>query len=193
MAEFDLDFVSLTSAMVGLFFITCAVIQKKPKHILEEAFGVSSGFLRDLKASVFKKNQLFLGFFCIVVAVIVNIFSGSLAADHGILDQFQPVTLAVAFIVLTGVLCAILNWLSRLFSKWHFRQIVQEVVTENQLPFETNVPLAIEIGHLLGIPRSEDDSVSSYLTKMRATLNLPELEAPRRSSRVKIGLEFRSS
>jgi hypothetical protein len=191
MAEFDLDFVSLTLAMVGLFFICCAILQKKPKHILEEAFGVASGCLRDLRASVFKKNQLVLGYFCIVIAIIVNIFSASIAAARGILDELQPATLATAFILLTALLCAVLNYLSRLFSKWHFKQIVREVVAENHLPFESNVPLAIEIGHLLGLERETDDSVTSYLQKLRRFLDLPSLETPRRSSRSRIGLEFR--
>jgi hypothetical protein len=191
MAEFDLDFLSLTSAMVGFFFICCAILQKKPKHILEEAFGMSSGCLRDLKASVFKKNQLVLGYFCIVVAIIVNIFSGSIAAARGILDELEPLTLATAFILVTAILCAVLNYLSRLFSKWHFKKIVREVVTENSLPFESNVALAIQIGQLLGLERQDDDSVTSYLAKLRRFLDLPSVEAPRRSTRSRIGLEFR--
>ena len=66
--------------LVGLFFICCAILQRKPKHILEELFGVYSGGLRHLKDSVFKKNQLVLGFVCILLALILNIFSRSMAA-----------------------------------------------------------------------------------------------------------------
>ena len=61
MSEFDLSFLSQAMAMVGLFFICVAVLQKKPKHVLEEAFGVGSGAVRELKSAVFKKNQLILG------------------------------------------------------------------------------------------------------------------------------------
>lgn len=194
MEEFDFDFLSLTLGMVGLFFICCAVMQKKPKHILEEAFGVSSGALRELKGSVFKKNQLFLGYSCILLALILNIFSHSLAASSGgILDAFNPATLALALVLLVAVLCAILNYLSRLFSKWHFRKIVTEVMTENRLPFESNVPLAIEIGHLLGLERLPDDSVESYLRKLREFLKLPVPEATRRratNGAGRIGLEL---
>ncbi len=194
MVEFDFDFLSLTLAMVGLFFICCAILWKKPKHILEEAFGVSSGVLRDLKASVFKKNQLILGYLCILVALILNIFSHSLAAaEGGVLDRFNPITLALALVGLVAVLCGILNWLSRLFSKWHFRRIVTEVVTERRLPFESNVPLAIEIGQLLGVARSQEDTVESYLRKLRQHLDLPLLPEPKRPATrtSKIGLEFR--
>lgn len=194
MVEFDLEFLSLTLGLVGLFFICCAVLQKKPKQILEEAFGVAGGALRDLRASVFKRNQLVLGFVAIFTATVLRIFSHALAArDGGILDQFNAVTLALALGALVAALCGILNYLSRLFSKWHFKQIVTEVVTERRLPFETNVPLAIEIGQLLGLGRGEDDSVESYLRKLRVFLNLPPEPEPKRPTTrsSKIGIEFR--
>jgi len=195
MDEFDFDFLSLTMTMVGLFFICCAVQQKKPKHILEEAFGVANPALRDLKAAVFKKNQLLLGYGCIMLAIILNIFSHSLARADGthFLDRLEPLTLAAALVALVAVLCGILNWLSRLFSKWHFRKIVRDVVTERDLPFESNVSLAVEIGQLLGLKLEPGDSVESYVRKLRGFLELPEPEAsgnrPRRNSRV--GIDFR--
>lgn len=194
MSELDFTFLGYTLAGVGLFFICCAVLQKKPKHILEEAFGVSSGVLRELKSSVFKKNQLVLGYACILLAICLNVFSHTLVDSSGgsILDSRAPVLLVVAFVTLVAVICGILNYLSRLFSKWHFRKIVTEVVTERNLPFETNIALAVEIGQILGVAREDTDSVDQYLGKMRKHLDLPE-ESPesrsRRSSR--IGLEFR--
>lgn len=195
MAEFDFDFVSLIMSMVGLFFICCAIALKKPKHILEEMFGVYSGGLRDLKSSVFKKHQLFLGYGCIAFAIILNVFSRSLARadEHAILDSLNPLTLALALVGLVAVLCAILNYLSRLFSKWHFRKIVTEVIKEHRWPFESNVTLAAEVGQLLGLQRDPDDTVDVYLAKLRDHLDLPAApERERRTTRTsRIGLEFK--
>ncbi len=195
MAEFDFDFLSLAMTMVGLFFICCAVQQKKPKHILEDAFGVANPALRDLKATVFKKNQMVLGYCCIMLAIILNVFSHSLARADGayLLNRLDPGGLAAALVALAAVLCGILNWLSRLFSKWHFRKIVRMVITERHLPFESNVALAVEIGQLLGLDMEDGDSVETYVRKLREFLELPgepvTERRPTRNSRV--GIEFR--
>ncbi|NRA95665.1 MAG: hypothetical protein HRU14_05590 [Planctomycetes bacterium] len=195
MAEFDFDFLSLAMTMVGLFFICCAVLQKKPKHILEEAFGVANPALRDLKSAVFKKHQLVLGYACIMLALILNIFSHSMARDDGahLLDQLDPITLAAALVALVAILCGVLNWLSRLFSKGHFRRIVRSVVTERDLPFESNVSLAVEIGQLLGLELEPGDSVETYVRKLRLFLELPEEPSSerRRTRNSRVGIEFR--
>ena len=195
MAEFDFDFLSLAMTMVGLFFICCAVQQKKPKHILEDEFGVANPALRDLKATVFKKHQLVLGYACIMLAIILNIFSYSIARDDGtyLLDRLNPATLAAALVALVAVLCGVLNWLSRLFSKGHFRSIVRAVITERDLPFESNVSLAVEIGQLLGLELEPGDSVETYIRKLRLFLELPE-EPPserRRTRNSRVGIDFR--
>ena len=199
MDDFDFDFLSLTLGMVGLFFICTAIMQQKPKYILEELFGVYGGGLRQLKRSVFKKNQLVLGFSVILVGLMLRIFSHSLALEsgQGILNKYNPVTLAVAMVALVAFLCGVLNYLSRLFSKWHFRQIVIETIREHHWPFESTVALTLEIGQLLGLKRDADDTVERYLQKLRESLQLP-MEAPgvwardRGGSRTgRIGIEFR--
>jgi hypothetical protein len=195
MAEFDFDFLSLSLCMVGLFFICCAVQLKKPKHILEEAFGVTNPALRDLKSAVFKRNQIVLGYGCIMLAILLNVFSDSLARSDGsrVLDRLEPLTLAAALAALVAVMCGVLNYLSRLFSKWHFRRIVKDVVTERHLPFESNASLTLEIGRLLGVPLENGDSVEAYVAKLRAYLRIPappgSSRRPTRKSRV--GIEFR--
>ncbi|HYC76092.1 MAG TPA: hypothetical protein VEI02_00560, partial [Planctomycetota bacterium] len=74
MALSDLDFLGRTVGLVGLFFICCSILHQKPKHALEELFGVYHGGLRRLRGSVFRKNQLVLGFLCAAVAVILEQF-----------------------------------------------------------------------------------------------------------------------
>ena len=196
MDEFDFDFLSLTMGMVGLFFICCSILQRKPKHILEELFGVYNGGLRHLKTSVFKKNQLVLGFACIMLALMLRIFSHSLTVEgsEGILDSYDPVALSLALVGTGIALCSLLYYFCRVWSKWHFRRIVAEVVTEHQWPFESNVNLAVEIGSLLGLRRQPDDTVEDYLADLRRFLALPDppAEARRRPSRTgRIGIEFR--
>ena len=87
-------------------------------------------------------------------------------------------------------LCGILNYLSRLWSKAAFKRLVHEVVTEYQWPFEENMVLTREIGKLLGVPQRDDDTVESYVSRIRHHLKIPlplpptSEGRPRRASRL---------
>jgi hypothetical protein len=126
---------------------------------------------------------------------LINIFSQTIARIDGstVLDKLNAVTLAAALISVVALLCAVLNYLSRLFSKWQFRKIVKDVITERHLPFESNVPLTMEIGQLLGVKLEAGDSVEAYIARLRKDLDIPlPPNSQRRNTRTgSIGLEFR--
>ncbi len=173
MSDADYDFLALALATVGLFFICCAVQQKKPKHILEEAFGIYRGRLRDLKSSVFKRNQVVMGFLCVVVAIVLAICGNAEPGHAGFVDGLALPLQIVSQLALIAALVGILNYLSREWSKASFRRLVQEVVTEYQWPFEENMVLTKEIGKLLQIPQEAEDTVDSYVARIRHNLKIP--------------------
>jgi hypothetical protein len=195
MVEFDFNFLTRSLGMVGLFFICCAIIQNKPKHILEERFGVYKGGLRSLKGTVFKKNQLVLGFSCVMLGLILDQFSKVLARKdgQGLLNKATALELTIVWLLFVGVLCAVLNYLCRRWSKWHFRRIITEVVTEHNWPFDKNVALALEIGELVGVPRTDDDTVERYLVKLKNHLELPIEESRDRTTvrSQRLGIDFK--
>lgn len=173
MSDADYDFFGLVLATVGLFFICCAIQHKKPRHILEEAFGIYRGRLRELKTSVFKRNQVVMGYLCVVVAIVLNIYGSSKPGTAGMVDQLGTFGQIVALIGLIAALCGVLNYFSRLWSKSSFKRLVYEVVTEYQWPFEENMVLTKEIGKLLQIPQRDDDTVESYVARIRSHLKIP--------------------
>jgi hypothetical protein len=195
MAEFDFNFLTRSLGMVGLFFICCAILQNKPKHILEELFGVYKGGLRRLKGTVFKKNQLVLGFSAVLLGIIFDQFASVLARKdgNGLLNKATPLELTIVWLLFVGALCAVLNYLCRRWSKWHFKRIITEVVTEHKWPFDDNVALALEIGELLGIPHADDDTVERYITKLKRHLAIPVDEPADRASvrSQRLGINFK--
>jgi hypothetical protein len=175
MVPFDLEFLSRSLGMVGLFFICCAILHQKPKHLLEESFGVHRDGLRNLRGSVFRKNQLVLGFLCALAGLILNQFGHIIGRSdgHGLLNDAAAPTLILSWLLLVFVLCAVLNYLCRLFSKRHFKRVVREVAAEHKWPFEKNMTLTTEIGDLLGVTRQSDDTVERYVARLRCALALP--------------------
>jgi hypothetical protein len=87
----------------------------------------------------------------------------------------------------------VLNYLCRRWSKWHFRRIITEVVTEHRWPFAENVALAVEIGELVGVTRQDDDTVERYLVKLKSRLELPSEDLKDRPSvrSQRLGINFK--
>jgi hypothetical protein len=183
MVPFDLDFLSRSLGMVGLFFICCSILQTKPKHLLEENFGVYRGGLRRLRGAVFQKNQLVLGFLCALFALILSQFSHIIGRKdgRGLLNNASPGVQIAAWLLFLVVLCGVLNYLCRLFSKRYFLRAIREVAAEHKWPFETNMTLTTEIGDLLGVERRPEDTVAEYVARLKAHLALPYGAEPRRS------------
>ena len=185
MSKSDFDFLSLALATVGLFFICCATLHRKPRHILEEAFGIYKGGLRELKSSVFKRNQVVMGFLCVVFGIVVNLFGEASPGTDGLSERIGVFGQIAALIALMAALCGILNYLSRYWSKAAFKRLVYEVVTEYRWPFEDNMALTKEIGDLLGVSRRDDDTVELYVARIRNYLRIPH---PMPTSTAAIGL-----
>jgi hypothetical protein len=184
MSEFEYDFTSLVLATVGLFFICCAIVQKKPRHILEEAFGLSTGKLRDFKSSIFKRNQVVMGYVCVVLAIVFNLFKSSQRHQVGVLDGLSFTAKVAVLVATLAGMCGILNYLCRLWSKSAFRRHLVDIITEQQFPFEENIPLTKDIGKLLGVPQNEHDTVEAYIARVRTQLDIPQpAVTPRRVSR----------
>lgn len=181
--DFEYDFVSLVLAMVGLFFICWATIHKKPRHILEEAFGLSTGRLRDFKASILKRNQVVMGYVFVVLAIVNNLFGSSSQEENGVIKSWSFSAKLALLVGSLALLCGLLNYLCRLWSKSSFKRHLVEIVTERQFPFEKNLPLTQEIGKLLGVPLVENDTVESYVARVRQHLNIPQPPPTNSSSR----------
>jgi hypothetical protein len=195
MVLFDLEFLGRSLGMVGLFFICCAILQHKPKHLLEESFGVHRDGLRQLRGSVFRKNQLALGFLSALAGLILSQFGHLIGRSdgQGLLINASASTLILTWLLFVVVLCAVLNYLCRLFSKRHFKRVVREVVAEHRWPFEKNMTLTTEIGDLLGVVREVDDSVERYVARLKEHLALPVEEVrPRIATRsTKLEVSFK--
>lgn len=195
MVPFDLEFLSRSLGMVGLFFICCSILSQKPKHLLEESFGVHRDGLRRLRGSVFRKNQLALGFICALSGLILSQFGHVIGRSdgRGVWNDAAASTLVLSWLALVCVLCAVLNYLCRLFSKRHFKRVVREVVTEHRWPFEKNMALTTEIGDLLGVTRGPDDTVERYVARLKEHLALPASDdrpkAPVRTTRLEVSFK----
>jgi hypothetical protein len=174
MVDYDFDFLVGILGMAGVFICTAA-LWSKPRQQFEEYFGVYKGGLRHLRASVFRKHQTILGGAVLMVALLLHQFR-DLLADHapgGYMKGHPWPLFAFLWLASVATLCLVLGFSVRRFSQWQFRRIIRDIVTEHSWPFAKNRQLTLEIGALLGVPRKDDDTIETYIGRLRAGLSLP--------------------
>ncbi len=180
MFDYDFDFLVGVLGMTGVYFVCTAALWTKPRHQLEEYFGVYKGGLRNLRASVFRKHQTILGGVVLVLALLLHQFR-DLLADHspgGVLKGHAWPLFGAIWLGSIASLCAVLGVSVRRFSQWQFRRIIQDIVEEHRWPFAKNTDLTLEIGALLGVPRKDDDTIETYMARLRQLLRLPPDHGP---------------
>ena len=82
-----------------------------------------------------------------------------------------PVTLALT-LFLYRFLGYTLNRVSRFFSGKIFVEHVRFMVETHGYPLEADHPLVFELGHIMRIPRDEEDTVESYCAKVRTKMKV---------------------
>ncbi len=189
MATVDIQVIGLTVQLLGILFIAISILIKKPRKIVEEVFGlVSIGRVRAMRHTVYKKNQLLLGIFFLLVGYTLQIFglapgttgaaSQAAAPIHLPMGSAEPgdtwTFLTVFGAVLGAVLALslILNIVVFLWTKMSFRRLISDFLKEHDFSFEENIQLTKEIGELVGVPKKNDSSIEEYVADLKESLKL---------------------
>lgn len=171
--------VGLVLTIVGGFLLANAILFRHPRTLVAAHFGGTPSRLGTIREYIFHRLQVHLGF--------LFLLSGFGLELYGHYRPPLPATTGVSFPTawVGGALLAVAAlevggwWLSHQL----FRRYVREHFLRNPPDLETDMPLARELGELFGIQSTGDDTVQSYLARIRAELGLsvtPRTAAPRR-------------
>jgi len=164
----DVFAVGLLLAIVGCFLLANSIVFRHPRTLVEQFFGQEERRLTSIRAYIFHRVQVHLGFLFLLGGLGLQLFGrfGSAAAKAGTTEVPLPwvglVVLAVVVLELGGW------WLSHAL----FRRYVREFFLQHPPDLEADLTLARELGELFGIPSQGDDSVPSYLLRIRHRIGL---------------------
>lgn len=183
MLEPDWGSVGLVLAIVGSFLLGNAVLFRRPQQLVRERFaasaadtsGLRSQPLLGIRGQIFHRLQVLTGFLYLV---------GGFALQ--LLGRFRPPAVDgptfpvfwIAVIALATVALVSLGWW---WSSNAFRRYVRAHLAKHPLDFEADLALSREIGDLFGVESHAEDTVESYVKRLRQELRLPapERRAPR--------------
>ena len=173
--------VGLVLAIVGGFLLANAILFRHPRTLVAAHFGGGVSRLGTIREYIFHRLQIHLGFLFLLSGLGLQLF-GHFRPPLPTTEAAPFPTAWVGGILLAVALLEVGGWW---LSHHLFRRYVREHFLRNPPDLETDMPLARELGQLFGIQSTGDDTVQSFLARVRAELGLsvtPRSAAPRRPS-----------
>jgi hypothetical protein len=160
----------LVLVLVGAFLLANSVLFQHPRALVAEHFGRARARLVSIRGLVFLRLQVHLGLFFALVGFALQIYGhygrgGSAGAARGFPTPWVGALVgAVLALELGGW------WLSHALFLRHVRAHFRA----HPPALESDLALARELGELFGIDSDGNDSVQSYLLRIRRRIGLPE-------------------
>lgn len=151
-------------AIVGCFLLANGILFRNPRSMVAERLGRAPQQLRRIRAFVFHRVQMGLGFL-----FLIGGFASMLAGRY---QDVRPNGSLVMWIGLVIVLAVVLEVVGWWWSAQSLRSHVRDFLRENPPDFETDSNLAREIGELFGVDSRADETVQSYAARLRQSLGL---------------------
>jgi hypothetical protein len=171
----------LVLALVAVFLLANAILFRAPRALVAEHFGAPRQRLVSLRRLLFHRVQAHLGFLFLLVAFALQLYG-----HYGVAESPAPAPRSFPTswvgVILLAVLALELGgwWLAHTL----FLRTVREHFRANPPALENDLALARELGDLFGIAWDGNDTVQSYLARIRRRLGLFE---PARESSARRG------
>ena len=163
-------------AIVGCFLLANGILFRNPRALVAERLGGAPKHMRAIREFVFHRVQMALGFLFLVLGFAAQMLGH--ARPRAVSDEGGSAVMWIGLVLVLAVVLEVAGWWWSLHS---LRSHVRSYLRVNPPEFETDLPLAREVGELFGIESRADETVQSYAARLRASLGLAA--APRAGQR----------
>jgi hypothetical protein len=167
--------IGLVLSIVGSFLLANSILFRHPRQLVSERFGRQVQHLRSIREYIFHRVQVNVGFGFLLAGFGLQLYGHYSPLPAGVEKEFPALWLGI--IVVLAVALLIGSWWWSLLA---FRRYLVEYFRTHPADFEADLGLAREVGDLFGIASHEDDTVESYVARLR--LLVGDSPAPRRNS-----------
>lgn len=186
LSQMDWQVAGLTLNIVGVYFIVNSLILKKPRRFLNEHFGVERRRpLGAIRGALFAQVQLVLGFVFVIAGYFIQVayHLAGIIDDRASFFSDPSVLMVAAILVVSTVMMTLVLKVCQIFwTRWYFRRQLMDFFRSHPEALERSPNALKEVGEVLGVDRSKEDSVSEYLERLRAFLGIdPDPPGPRAS------------
>ena len=158
----------LIACLVGCFLLANGVVLRDPRTLVAQRFARSLPPLRSARELVFHRVQTGLGFLFLIAGFALQLArTGSPEGAEP--DLSGSIALWVGGMVVLAILLEGLGWWWSLFA---FRRHVRAFLRESAPDLAADVQLARELGELFGVRSHAEDTVQTYLDRLRARIGV---------------------
>lgn len=154
--------IGLVLAIVGSFLLANSILFRHPRQLVVERFGRVTQELRKIREYIFHRSQVNVGFGFLLAGFGLQLYGHYSPPPAGVERGFPALWIGV--VVVLAVALLLLSWWWSLLA---FRRYVREYFREHPADFESDLPLAREVGELFGLSSHAEDTVESYVARLR--------------------------
>ncbi|MFT7667831.1 MAG: hypothetical protein ACI8X5_000516 [Planctomycetota bacterium] len=162
--------IGLVLAIVGSFLLANSILFRHPRQLVIERFGSEVQQLRNIREYIFHRVQVNVGFGFLLGGFGMQLLGHYKPLPIGVEKEFPAMWIGI--VVVLAVLLLLASWW---WSLRAFRTYVREYFRTSPPDFEADLSLAREVGELFGLTAHEDDTVESYVARLRLVACGPEL------------------
>ena len=154
--------IGLVLAIVGSFLLANSILFRHPRQLVVERFGRSTQQLRKIREYIFHRVQVNVGFGFLLAGFGLQLYGHYSPLPEGVERSFPALWIGIVVVLAVALLLASWWW-----SLLAFRRYVRDYFRHHPADFEADLALAREIGELFGLTSHADDTVESYVARLR--------------------------
>jgi len=163
--------IALCSQVLGIFFLTKSISIKTPKYVLHELLDFKVNKSRFFRKHINQKLDVVIGFVFLFVGLTLQIYLETDALG-GQGNLSNPGLVITATVVAMLAIAIVLNRVTRFFSGRIFVEHVRFLVREHGYPLQKDHSLVRELGEILRVPYTEEDTLESYSQRVQEKMKL---------------------
>lgn len=174
--------IGLTLNIVGVYFIVNSLIFKKPRRFLYEHFRIDrKQSLVSIRSYVMSQVQLVIGFVFVIAGYFLQVayhLSITVTDRSSVLKDPSVIAVGAILIASMATVTLLLKVIQIFWTRHQFKRLLTEFFRENDSVLDKYPATAKEVGGILGVNWTKEDSVAEYLKRLKAFLEI-ESEPPK--------------
>ena len=176
------EIVAWLCILMGAYFLARATVNKRQRNAMKDLLGVQIDKVKFFRNYFIQRLESIVGFSFVLIGVGIQLYVNvrewqTEEFAGGPEEALRAVVSYLGFAILAMVAITLLmTWICSFFSRRIFLDILGYLMVRYDYRLEHDPDLLVQIGEMLGIERSDDDTVESYTLRIEEALKLHEIQ-----------------
>ena len=169
--------------LVGAYFLAKATVGKRDKNQMRALLGLSTDKVKGFRNFFVQRLERIVGFLFVLIGVAIHIYVVIREAQQakGVNDPQEALAdistyLAIGIGVML-VITVLMHWICSYFARKIFLDLLGYLMVRQRYELVHDPQLMKQIGEMLGVERTDEDTVETYTERLEAALKLDAIRA----------------